>query len=831
MEKKSGKVKDFEDKIAALKKEVARLKKSAKGKPSSSKYSLALAESEQRYRALFENLTNGVALWEIIEDENGRPYDARFLEINPAFEALTGLSREYIIGNTISNVFPEFGQDWYDTVGKVARGGDPVRFVQTIKRLDKTFITSVYSPSPGQCAVIREDITDRIKNEEQIKRLNRVYSILSRINEAIVRIRDVNELYNEACTIAVHEGKLRMAWIGLVDANTGTVNSIAAAGHDDGYLEKIRIASDNTVLGRGPTGTSIREGKHVICADIETDPCMGPWREEALNRGYHSSAAFPLFVEDKIIGAFTIYADTANYFTDDEIHLLISLSKDISFAIESIQEEKLRIQFEKERDRLFNYSVDMFSVAGFDGYFKRINPAWTKTLGWPSEELMNKPFIEFVHPDDVNRTVQAMSILRLGQTVTAFENRYRSIDGSYHWISWNAIPLLDEGLIFSVARDVTEFKADEEKLRQAVAYNRSLIEASVDPLVTIGPDGKITDVNDAAELITGCRRDEMIGTDFSDFFTEPERARSGYQRVFKEGLVRDYALEVKHRDGHITPVLYNASIYRDEKGDVIGVFAAARDITERKKAEEEVHKLNEELEQRVKDRTAQLEASNKELEAFSYSVSHDLRAPLRAVDGFSRIILEDYNDKLNDEGRRVLGVIRKNTQDMAKLIDDLLAFSRIGRQKIIPTRLDLANMAQAAFDDLKANVSGRKITFEIKNPPAAWADNTLIRQVLVNLFSNAIKFTQPRDEAKIEFGGRIEGHDNIYYIKDNGVGFDMQYLDKLFGVFQRLHRHDEFEGTGVGLAIVQRIIHMHDGKIWAESKPNEGAIFYFSLPI
>jgi PAS domain S-box-containing protein len=348
--------------------------------------------------------------------------------------------------------------------------------------------------------------------------------------------------------------------------------------------------------------------------------------------------------------------------------------------------------------------------------------------------------------------------------------------------------------------------------------------------VTIGQDGKIADVNAATERATGYSRGELIGNDFSDYFTEPEKARMGYQQVFREGSVRDYALEIQHREGHLTPVLYNASVYRDEAGQVVGVFAAARDITERKRAEEEIRKLNAELEQRVRDRTAQLEAANKELEAFSYSVSHDLRAPLRSIDGFSQALLEDYIDELDDEGKRFLSIIRGNTQKMGQLIDDLLVFSRLGRQEIRVSDIDMGKLAKAVSEELKLAVTERKLKFTINALNPAQGDQAMIRQVLINLLSNAIKFTRPKKSATIDVGGGREGNENIYYVKDNGVGFDMQYVNKLFGVFQRVHSTEEFEGTGVGLAIVQRIIHRHGGRVWAEGKVGEGATFYFSLP-
>ena len=252
-----------------------------------------------------------------------------------------------------------------------------------------------------------------------------------------------------------------------------------------------------------------------------------------------------------------------------------------------------------------------------------------------------------------------------------------------------------------------------------------------------------------------------------------------------------------------------------------------KEITERKRAEEKIQTLNRELEYRL----IEIRAANKELEAFSYSVSHDLRTPLRAIDGFSQILLEDHREKLDKEGRRVLDIIRDNTGRMGELISDLLALSRLGRKEIIKKDINMEELTRNIFEELRSAAPQTKIKMKINTLPSAFGDESLIREVLANLISNAIKFSRNEKSPVIEVGGKSENNENIYYVKDNGVGFDMKYSDKLFGVFQRLHSQQEFKGTGVGLAIVRRIIERHGGRGEAEGKVNKGATFYFTLPL
>jgi signal transduction histidine kinase len=267
--------------------------------------------------------------------------------------------------------------------------------------------------------------------------------------------------------------------------------------------------------------------------------------------------------------------------------------------------------------------------------------------------------------------------------------------------------------------------------------------------------------------------------------------------------------------------------------DEVGLLTDAFNqmLTQIHEQTEILNAFNQTLEQRVKDRTIELEAANKELESFSYSVSHDLRAPARAVHSYANVFLEDYGDKLDDEAKRLINIILKSGKKMGLLIDDLLAFSQLGRKELIKTKLSMNEIAQGVWTELYKAEENRNITFTLKQLPDAYAERTTIQQVWVNLISNALKYTRKKAETCIEISAEEKNGELIYCIKDNGSGFDMKYYNKLFGVFQRLHAQEEFEGTGVGLAIVERIISRHGGKIWAEGVVNEGATFYFSLPV
>jgi PAS domain S-box-containing protein len=352
--------------------------------------------------------------------------------------------------------------------------------------------------------------------------------------------------------------------------------------------------------------------------------------------------------------------------------------------------------------------------------------------------------------------------------------------------------------------------------------------------------GEIVAVNPAAERIKGRSAQQMLGTTFED---------SNWQAIHEDGTpfpgnehpsmialrtgetISNVVMGIRRGDGTRVWISINAQpLFNAGQARPYAVVTTFHDISARIRAEQEIRRLNVKLEKRVAKRTQQLETAVKDLESFSYSVSHDLRAPLRAIDNFSSILQEEYGLRLDDEGRRLIGIVRRNASTMGQLIDDILAFARAGRRDLVLTDVDLGALTAEVMDSLAITYAGRNVEVITDAQGQLRADAPAIRQVLTNLLANAIKFTRPREIARIEVHSRTVGGETHCMVKDNGVGFDPAYAGKLFGIFQRLHDADDFEGTGVGLGIVKRIVDKHEGRVWAESQPAQGATFHFTLP-
>jgi len=382
-------------------------------------------------------------------------------------------------------------------------------------------------------------------------------------------------------------------------------------------------------------------------------------------------------------------------------------------------------------------------------------------------------------------------------------------------------------------RAETRLRQSEESERETRDYLEKLIGYANAPIIVWDPQFRITRFNHAFEDLTGLQAAEVLGREIDLLFPEDRREECLGQIRQTTGGERWEVVEIPilHRDGAVRTVLWNsASIYRPEDKTVIATIAQGVDITDRKQAEDEICKLNEKLEQRVKERTAQLEATNKELDAFSYSVSHDLRAPLRSIDGFSQALLEDYRGQLDETGKSYLERVRKAAQRMGLLIDDLLKLSRVSRSELNCKAVDLSKMARVIVEANRKNNPDREVAVIIREGLIARGDPHLMQIVLVNLLDNAWKFTGKETRPRIEFGAAEKDGETSYYVRDNGAGFDMAYADQLFVAFQRLHAVEEFAGTGIGLVTAKRIINRHGGRIWGEGEVGKGATFYFTLP-
>jgi PAS domain S-box-containing protein len=463
------------------------------------------------------------------------------------------------------------------------------------------------------------------------------------------------------------------------------------------------------------------------------------------------------------------------------------------------------------------------------------NPGAQRMFGYSAPEILGRSVTVLTAPDRPDEEMNILAQIRAGKHVEHYETVRIRKDGQPVQLSLSISPIRDaQGRVVgvsSISRDITERKRSEEVLAHQAAVLREQTQLlDLANVLARDPQDRIILWSAGMEQMYGWTRAQALGKNSHELlcteFAEPyEQIMSTLRRA------GEWTGELSHcrRDGRRLQIASHWVLQSDPQGQMVAILEVNNDITGLKTAEEEIRRLNAELEARVRERTAELTEANRELEAFTYSVSHDLRAPLRHIDAFARILEEELSTGLDPQARGYLARIRRGTQTMGHLVDDLLNLSRVGRAPLGWQNVDLNEMVEEVISELKGELAGRTVEWRLQPLPQAECDPGLMKQVFANLLSNAVKYTRPRRGAIIEVGQMLLDGELVLFVRDNGVGFNMNYVAKLFGVFERLHRPDEFEGTGIGLAIVRRIVQKHGGRIWAVGEPDKGATFYFTF--
>jgi PAS domain S-box-containing protein len=597
----------------------------------------------------------------------------------------------------------------------------------------------------------------------------------------------------------------------------------------DAFLQTITSTKPDIILSdHGLPGfdglSALREARQT-CPDVPFVFVTGALGEEFAIRGFEGGAT------DYVLK-----------------HRLADLVPTVEHALEVAQQQRDHRQEDealRRNEQLFRTLIDgvrdyAIYMLDAEGRIATWNRGAERIEGYTAEQAIGQPLSILFPPEDVARGKPQMLIERARSQGRCEDEGWRvRPDGTRYWVNVVLTAVRDQrgqlAGFAKVSRDMTDRRHYDEALHRSEERIRAMLETALDAIVVMDLRGVVQEWNGAAERMFGYTRSEAVGRELADLIIPPylrDRHRAGLARFAAEGHgpILNQRLEAVavRADGLEFPVELAITAAHTEGEPFFTGYVA--DITERKRAEEQIKQLNAELESRVRKRTEQLEIANRELEAFSYSVSHDLRAPLRHINGFVEILQSSSQGQLDEESRGFLQTISESAKHMGRLIDDLLAFSRMGRTELRLVPVRLGNLLQEAQRELRHEIEGRPIDWDIGPLPEVHGDPAMLRQVFINLVSNALKYSRKKPRTLIRVRAEETSEEVILAVSDNGVGFDNTYAHKLFGVFQRLHPPHEFEGTGIGLAIVRRVITRHGGRVWAEGVPNEGATFYISLP-
>jgi PAS domain S-box-containing protein len=752
---------------------------------------LAVRVSETRYRRLFETAKDGIL---ILDAANGM-----IVDVNPFLIQMLGYSHEVFLGKAIWQL--GFFKDVVANEENFAelQANEYIRYenlpLETFdgRRIEVEFISNVYLVNDSkviQCNI--RDVTARVQAERALRESEERFASAFEFAPIGMALRAPTGQWlkvNQALCVLIGYSEAELL--------TRTFQDVTHPDDFPAYLENVRRLLAGEIRSYKMEKRYIHAGGHPVTVLVDVS---------LVRDGQGEPLYFIAQIQDV----------TERKQAEHELRL---------------SHDRMRLAAEATGVGIWEWNVLTNTIRWDALMFRMYGLAPT-----PAGFIEYRTWAEAVLPEDLREQEEILqdTVRRLGRSARQFRIRRQSDGELRHIEAVETVRTNADGKaewVVGTNLDVTERKQMELAVRESEERFRTMANSMPQLAWIARADGFIFWYNERWYEYTGTTPEQMEGWGWQSVHDPAvlPRVVEKWQVAIDAGQPFEMEFPLRGADGKFCSFLTRCQPLKDSAGKVTQWFGTNTDVEILKQAEEKIQRLNAELEQRVSQRTAQLEAANKELEAFSYSVSHDLRAPLRAVNGFAGIVLDECGPQLNGEGRRYLERIRAGGQRMGELIDDLLAFSRLSRQPMSRQQINSAKLVKSVLDETVPPAGERPITVRVGNLPACSGDPALLQQVWVNLLSNAVKYTRGRAPAVIEIGCDDVNGEQVFFVRDNGTGFDMQYAHKLFAVFQRLHRADEFEGTGVGLAIVQRIIHRHGGRIWTEAAEGRGATFYFTL--